>query len=290
MEIITWNIQAALGVDDQVSPKRIADTLRSFGDSDILCLQEVDRLKTSDGFTGLAGELCQFFPNHEMIFGPAIDRPAADHSATDPAGKSATDLAHQNDRYQFGNMILSRVPVDFVFMHRLPQPADPTTRTMARQAVEIFVSYKDKPLRIVTTHLEYFGIGQRQAQLQYFMQHQQECNDRNANPSPSGEGTYIAPPETDRTILCGDFNMEVDSDHYHRFIEKSRYQDAWKCIHSDRDRTPTCGIYDHVQWPHGEHCRDFFFVADGMENCLRNIEVETKTQASDHQPVKLVLV
>jgi len=277
MNITTWNIQVALGVDGRIDVCRIAETIAEAGESDIICLQEVTRessLTPANGikkYTGLADELASHFPEHEMFYGPAVDR------------------IESEGRYYFGNMILAKIPVDFVFSHRLPQPSDPTTRTMPREALEILVKYRGDPLRIITTHLEYFAIEQRQAQLQYLLRYQQECCERFRKPSPSGTGSYIAPPETDRTIICGDFNMEVNADHYKYFIENSGFVDAWNVVHDNIPHSPTCGIYDHEQWPNGEHCRDFFFLSPTLSTFANGLVVDTDTQASDHQPVRLTL-
>lgn len=278
MNIITWNIQAALGVDGQVNINRIAQVIKSMGEADVICLQEITREKQYNSsekqmkHTGLADDLASHFPDYEMFYGPAIDR------------------IETPGRYYFGNMILSKLPVASVFMHRLPQPPDPTTRTMARQATEITVEYNNNPVRIITTHLEFFATEQRTAQLQYLTRYVTECRLRFEQPSPTGEGSYVAPPETDRTIVCGDFNLEADTDHYHFLTcESSEFTDAWNIAHDDMTHEPTCGIYDHIQWPNGKHCRDFFFVSSALTSAVKEVIVETDTQASDHQPVKLVL-
>ena len=59
--------------------------------------------------------------------------------------------------------------------------------------------------------------------------------------------------------------------------------------HGTRPHDPTCGIYDHDQWPQGAHARDFFFVSDALAGRVKDVVVDTKTNASDHQPVLLVL-
>lgn len=276
MDIITWNIQVAQGVDGRVDVTRIAETIKELGESDIICLQEVTRESTYSAtagkeYSGLADELKNHFPEYEMFYGSAVDR------------------IESQGRYYFGNMILTRVPVEFQFSHRLPQPPDPTTRTMPREALEILVEFNGKPLRIITTHLEFFAIEQRKAQLQYLMRHQKECCERFENPSPSGTGSYVAPPETDRTIICGDFNMEVDVEHYKYFTESGSFIDAWNTVHGTKQHSPTCGIFDHEQWQNGEHCRDFFFLSPPLATSAVGIVVNTDTQASDHQPVRLTL-
>ena len=296
MNIVTWNIQVALGIDGRIDASRIAETVKELGENDIICLQEVTRESSFSPtrgreYSGLADELASHFPEYEMFYGSAVDRPAVDGSES-------------QGRYYFGNMILAKVPVQFLFSHKLPQPSDPTTRAMPREALEILVEFNGEPLRIITTHLEYFAIDQRKAQLNYLMRYQEECCERFEKPSPSGTGSYIAPPETDRTIMCGDFNMEVNSEHYNFFTksgftksgstepgltESGGIADAWNVVHGSIPHSPTCGIFDHEQWPNGEHCRDFFFISPPLEAHTTGLIVNTETQASDHQPVRLCL-
>ena len=58
-------------------------------------------------------------------------------------------------------------------------------------------------------------------------------------------------------------------------------------VHPDRPHDPTCGIYDHAQWPEGPHCRDFFFVAGDCVRVVSSMRVNTETDASDHQPLMI---
>lgn len=277
MEIVTWNIQAALGIDKQVNIPRIAEEIKGMGNPDVICLQEVSRechrVSTSGfQFTGMADDLWALFPEYEMYFGPAIDR------------------SEDSGRYFFGNMVLAKQPVNHVFNHKLPQPADPTVRNMARQAIEIIVSHNDSFLRVITTHLEFFAVEQRAAQLEYLKKYQQECRERYENKSPTGTGTYVSPPETDRTIICGDFNLEAGTRDYQSITSADDgFIDAWRVAHGDKPHEDTCGIYDHEQWPDGGHCRDFFLLSESLSNDIVGVVVNTQTQASDHQPLKLVL-
>ena len=275
MRIVSWNIQAAKGIDGVIDVARIANVTRDFGDADVICFQEVEQTIGSQVQRASQAEsLAGFFPEHEMFYGPAIDR------------------LIEGGRARFGNMILSRLPVHNVLLHKLPQPADPETRNMARQATEILVDFNNRPLRIMTTHLEYFASGQRAAQIEYFMRYLQESRERAENPSPSGEGSYSAPPETLLTVLCGDFNLTPDSPDYTALLESTRGNalvDAWTLVHGDQSHAPTCGIFDHHQWPDGQHCRDFFFVTPELGKLVGDTVVNTETTASDHQPILLVL-
>jgi len=65
--------------------------------------------------------------------------------------------------------------------------------------------------------------------------------------------------------------------------------DCWRHLHGGKEHDPTCGIFDHVQWKEGAHCRDFFFVSPEVADNVTGMSVETNTAASDHQPLKITL-
>jgi endonuclease/exonuclease/phosphatase family metal-dependent hydrolase len=121
MKLITWNIQWCRGVDGVVDPRRIVDHARAIADLDVLCLQEVAR--NYPGLEGSSGEdqfrlLAQLLPEFIAIEGIAVDEYVA------------------GQRREFGNMILSRLPVIQVLRHLLPWPADPDVPSMPRIAIE----------------------------------------------------------------------------------------------------------------------------------------------------------
>lgn len=276
MQILTWNIQGALGVDNVQSISRIADCLHAFADADIICCQEVFREYEENGAPkehSQVDELASFFPDHSMFFGAAIDR------------------AHNGGRSAFGNVIFSRLDVEERSVHKLPQPVNSTTRNMVRQATEIIVPYQNEWLRVITTHLEYFGVNQRKAQLDYLATVCLDTSNRAETPPLPGVGTYRPLAETQKTIICGDFNMTPDQSDYKGFTnpKDSPIIDSWRFLHPKSDHLPTCGIFDVEQWPDGPHCRDFFFVTSGVQPHLRSMDVDTETNASDHQPVLLTL-
>ena len=270
MIILSWNIQAAQGVDGLVNIKRIADAIKTLANADVICMQEV--LHTHD--ENQLKQYQQLFPEHTLIFGPAVDRLDGNH------------------RLQFGNVILCRVPVLQVVHHKLPQPAEPEAKHMPRAAIELIVEYDDKPLRIVTTHLDYFAQQQRSAQTSYLVSHHQQCCSRYKHPSPAGGEAQFAPlPETNLSVYCGDYNFNVDSADYQRLTSPTydsddmALHDCWRLVHESKPHEPTCGIFDHEQWQEGPHCRDFFFVSSAAASRVKHIAVDTNTAASDHQPL-----
>ena len=147
MKLVTWNIQWCLGVDGRVDPRRIIDDARAFADFDVLCLQEVAAnfatLRDSRGEDQFA-LLAALLPGFTPVAGTPVDVAGPDGS-----------------RRTFGNMILSRLPVEQVLRVQLPWPADPAVRSMPRMLLEAVVRAPFGPLRVMTTHLEYYSQRQR---------------------------------------------------------------------------------------------------------------------------------
>ncbi len=280
-QILTWNIQWGLGTDGRIDLERIAAAISAMGEPDVLCLQEIGRHMPGAGGEGIdqAGELAALFPDMEWVFGAAVERAGA-------AGQP---------RQCFGNMILTRLPVLQTFRHPLPQPADDTVKHMPRQATEVVVAAPFGPLRVVTTHLEYHSEAQRLAQIERLRALHAEiaANVRHPGVQPA-DGPYAAPPRPVACVVCGDFNMVPDDAVYRAttapFADGTPpLIDAWCHAHGEAPHAATCGIFDREQWTQGPHCRDFLFVTPGIAARITAIEVDQKTDASDHQPVLLRL-
>ena len=284
--ILSWNIQAGLGVDGRVDLARIARTVRALADADVICMQEVE----SRGSGGPGGDaasvredqfeaLRDLFPGYTAVIGAGIER-------------ADTDVASM---YRFGNLVLSRLPILSVFRHLLPQPATPGARHMPRQATEVTVRSPSGPLRVVTTHLEYHSAVHRRAQIERLRELHTEVAEQARHPGAAEDaGPYARIARPPSAVFCGDFNMESDSEEYAALLAPfdggaPDLVDAWPALYPGRPHDPTCGVFDHRQWPAGPHCRDFFLVTEELGPRLRSLRVDPRTDASDHQPVVLVL-
>jgi endonuclease/exonuclease/phosphatase family metal-dependent hydrolase len=282
ISIVTWNVQYGWGADGVLDLDRIAATIQAMADADLICLQEVSRhdpeLDDGAGADQAAFFSARFF-QHEPYFAAALDRLGTTRSR----------------RRQFGNMILSRLPVLEIRSFPLPQPAEPGVKHMRRVAVEAVIGGAGGPFRITTTHLEFHSAAQREAQIDALRAiHAEACANTARPPLDPGEGTYTVVPRPPAALICGDFNFVVDDPAYRRMTAPfadgaSALRDAWRLRHGERPHEPTCGIYDHEQWKEGAHARDFFFVSEALAGGVKNVVVDTRTNASDHQPVLLVL-
>lgn len=281
MILITWNIQYGKGADGRIDFPRIVETARRLGDADVICVQEL-AVNFPDLDDGAGADqpaiLAALLPGYTPVFRPALDF-------------GAGGAKHQC----FGNMILSRLPVLQVLPFLLPRPAEAGVRSMQRLALEAVVEAPFGPLRIVTTHLEYYSEMHRLAQVDAIRKLHEEAAQRAAMPgATAGDGLYRAMPRPATGLVCGDFNFEPGWPEYNRMLSPfpagvPAFRDAWSLRHPGKPHAPTAGIYDADQWPKGPNCRDFVFLTGDLMERLRRVAVDVKTDASDHQPVLVEL-
>jgi endonuclease/exonuclease/phosphatase family metal-dependent hydrolase len=265
MVLLSWNVQWCRGMDGRVDPKRIAADARRLAGPDVICLQEVAR--NFPEMEGSAGEdqvleLMRNLAGYEGFFAPAVDVPG------------------KRGRRRFGNLVLTRLPVGRVMRHQLPWPAAADVPSMPRAVVEVVVESGFGPVRVMTTHLEYYSAQHRGAQIERLKEiHLEAC----APPLHVDEpGSYESYERGKSAIVCGDFNLKPE-DPLHRMMLDAGFVDAWVAMTPGKPRQPTFHLYD------GEppYCCDYVFVTPDLVPRLRSIRIDAETKASDHQPVIL---
>ena len=277
MRLLTWNVQWCRGIDGIVDPARIAHEARRLADPDVLCLQEINL-----GFTDLPGShgenqveaLKREFPGYAVFFVSAVDVPG-------PGGA----------RKRFGNLLASRLPVGRVLRHTLPWP-EAAVPSMPRSALEATVQTPWGPVRIVTTHLEYYSSGHRAAQIERLRE--LHCETNREALAEEEEGPFRPLPHPDSAIVCGDFNMPPDDPLRARFLEAfidgtPKFIDAWEALHAAVPHPHTFRVHEREPGQ-SPYCCDYVFVTEDLRARLKSILVDGANQASDHQPVILELV
>lgn len=282
MKIITWNTQWFKGLDGVVDLARVLKVAREMADFDVLCMQEV-----SVNYPALSGAtpldqpetLQKLMPGFEVFFSAAIDE-------LSPCGTY---------RQKFGNLIASRLPVKAVQHVPLPYPmtaAEAQKPSMQRICLVCTVDAPWGPVRIMTTHLEFYSELIRHAQAKALsVLHQQACALAENPPQTETGSPYQPKPHTTDAILCGDFNFEQDSPEHASVIESlpaHAFHNAWNVLHGLSPHPATFRIYDRTYGPEPVGC-DFFFVSDSLKSRVKGFAVNQLTQASDHQPVCLEL-
>lgn len=279
MRLVTWNIQWGRGVDGRVDLGRIVATARALADFDVLCLQEV-----TDNFSGLEGndgrdefaELERLLPGYHRAQAYAVDV-----------------LADDGRRRRFGNVLFTRYDILAVRRHALPWPADPATTSMPRVALEATLRSPMGPLRVTTTHLEYYSASQRLAQAARLREIHDEACGRALHPHRGKAGAREEARQTVAALLTGDFNFppqDAGWNEVQRPLASAgpRYQDAWMHVNGHQPHPPTFCVAER-KYGDAPYCCDFVFASETLVPRLRSIEVDAATRASDHQPVALEL-
>jgi len=263
-----------------VDLQRIIEHARALADFDVLCLQEV--ASNYLGLPGSRGEnqpalLARLLPGYTAVFCAATDARAVDGS-----------------RRLFGNMILSRLPVLQAFRHLLPWPAEAHRRSMQRALAEAVVAAPFGVLRVMTTHLEYYSPLQRRAQVERIRElHAAAALRARSSMRDVSRGPFRTPQRTASAILAGDFNFRPDDALHARVSEPfapavPAFRDAWQAAHPGVLHPPSLGVFDHKQWPR-PYCCDFIYVTEDLQHRVRDVRVDQRSDASDHQPILLIL-
>ena len=280
MKLVTWNTQSCTGLDGRVSPERIVREARALADFDVLCLQEIAvgyPALTKESHADQAQAVADLLPGFQVFFGAAVD-----------------EFLPDGRRARFGNLVATRLPVAQVQHHPLPYPADPGVESMPRMCTVVTVLHPGLgPVRIMTTHLEFYSKRQRLAQARALRAlHLEAFEQAQSPPRPADDGGPSGPkPHTAEAILCGDFNAHPGTQEHAAVAETSELGtlwDGWRLVHGDAPHTPTFCVHEQKYLPQ-PLAFDFVFVSDGLKDGVRRLEADTRTQASDHQPVLLEL-
>jgi len=261
MRLLSWNVQWCRGVDGVVDPARIAAEARRV-DPDVICLQEV--AANFPELPGSAGEdqphaLMHALPEYEGCLVSGVDLPA-------PNGR----------RSRFGNLILSRLRVGRVLRHSLPWPPRDGP-SMPRSAVEAVVDAPFGPVRVLTTHLEYYSARHRAAQIARLREILGEGSEGEGD-----DGPFRAMPWPSGAIVCGDFNLPPEDP-----LQSSIGEflvDSWQALNPGQPHPHTFRVHERDE---GEspYCCDYVFVTTDLAPRLAAMRVDGANRASDHQPL-----
>lgn len=278
MRLLSWNIQWGRGLDGRVDLARVTDTIKALGDFDVICLQEVAR--DFPGLPGSAGEdemrlLSAGLPGYTPVYAPATDLPD-----------------ERGGRRLFGNALFSRLPVGQVFRHLLPWPADPAVPSMQRVLLEAAVTAPWGPVRVMTTHLEYYSPVIRHVQIEAIRAlHAQACAHARAPRRGEGEegGPFEVLARPASALLCGDMNFPAGAPERVALLAPytdgtPAWRDSWEVLHPGQPHAPTVGIHP-VDFVDAPACFDFVFLTEDLAPRLVAHDIDVVTTASDHQPV-----
>lgn len=233
MRVLSYNMHHGRGSDGKIDLKRIANVIRSTS-ADLVALQEVDRNTRRSG---------------------GVDQPAELARLTEMEAVFERNIEYQGGDY--GNAVLSRLPIERHQNHALPSYYDGEQRGVLE--VEVQLRERGPPLIFFATHLD----------------HRRDDRERMASAKTIEE--LAGRHKNAALIVAGDLNATPDS----RVIES--FQRIWRSATSEADPTPT--------FPAEMPKRQIDYVLYRPPDRWRVVEVRVIDEpvASDHRPILAVL-
>ncbi|MCY4051671.1 MAG: endonuclease/exonuclease/phosphatase family protein [Gammaproteobacteria bacterium] len=285
MRIVTYNIQYGFGEDRKFDLERIA---REIHGADIIALQEVERFWTRSNNTDQMAFFADYFPNHYSVYGPGVDIHIQESTS------------QENRRRQFGNMILSKYPIEYTRNHLLPKRSSiGQPLSIQRTALEATLLVNAIPIRIYSVHLTHLSRQIRKKQIKRLLEIHHDAVDEGfplsfENSGFSFEMDVPDRPVADKAILLGDFNFAPDHPEYEKIvgpvseygghvISENGFVDAWTQVGKDL----MAGETGHTL---NKYIRmDYCFVSSTLRNLIKSCWVNTHARGSDHLPVWIEL-
>ncbi|MGY1844300.1 endonuclease/exonuclease/phosphatase family protein [Modestobacter sp. SYSU DS0875] len=246
VRLVTFNVHHGVGDDGRHDLPRLARLLAD-ADPDLICLQEVDRHfgPRSEGVD--QAELLSRALDMELAWGPAIDEPGSGGGNGD------------GDRRQYGNALLSRLPLLARDVHPLPGGGEPRSALRAR------VGLPGGALWVTTTHLSSGSAADRAAQ------------------AAAVAELHAAVPEPG--VLVGDLNADAGAPELEPL--RALLADAWQQAAERSDQTGRFSLHRDAGLTHPARRPrvriDQVWVTAGVT--VTDARVLDGSGASDHHPL-----
>ena len=290
MKFVTYNVQFSRGRDNKMDLGRIAETVAG---ADVIALQEVERNWQRSDYRDQPAELAELLPDYYWVYGAAYD---LDASFKDDQGRIV------NRRRQFGNMLLSRVPILISRNHILPKQRTLREISIQRGALEGVIETASGLVRIYSVHLGHMLAAERMEQIEALQRIHERAtvdgwawtgDDPDRDPEWGQTGKSPEMPAT--AVFMGDFNLIADSPEYDALVGPSdpdhgrvpvghRFVDAWGAAgHDEKDgvslpEDPANGS------PYAARI-DYCFVTEDLGDRVQSSWIDSTAMGSDHLPV-----
>ena len=296
MLIATYNIQWGMGQDGIVDLARI---VRTVGEADIICLQEVERNWRKMPEADQVARFSELLPHHHYAFAAAVD---LDDSRVEADGRL------RNGRRQYGNLTLSRWPI--ISVRSFPLTKRPVHGQVndASVLLETVIQCENQAIRVYNTHLNYLSHRQRLMQAKEVLTVIQDA--------PAQGGVVVGPSVGDDqfgadwmvlhrheiptmpypALLMGDFNMRTNSPEYDVLVGAA--DPFYGRLHEAdllADALTVAGLPEDQGITHPEADKtglkriDHIFLTCDLIDGVKRAWIDEEADASDHQPVWLEL-
>ncbi len=283
MKLVSYNIQYGRGRDGVFDLERIASEVAG---ADVIALQEVERFWQRSGMRDQPEKIAELLGEYYWVYGAGVDLDASIRG---------DDGLLRNRRRQFGNMLLSRRPIQSSRNHLLPKYASLGPMSIQRSALEGMIETRVGFVRFYSVHLTHVSAETRTPQVQALLDvHRRAPVEGAALAGTNVKEEWILdgiPPHLPRVaIFMGDFNMEPDSGEYvllagpvspygGRVTNPEGFVDAWVAAgNGERD-----GVTAEID---GRPVRlDYCFVSAPLREHITDARIDAEAEGSDHQPL-----
>ncbi|MDP3898237.1 MAG: endonuclease/exonuclease/phosphatase family protein [Mesorhizobium sp.] len=288
MKCVTYNIQYGTGLDGRYDLARIAEAVRG---ADVIALQEVSRNNPQNGGHDMVAELHDLLPDYFSVYGAPF---SVDMGSAIEQGRTV------DRRFEFGNMVLSKTPIQASRNLLLPRSRTFDKFNLQRGALEAMITTPFGPLRFYSVHLDHTSPSERIAQIRWLVAKVLAYANEGGALTGTSEVGFPEPPHPEEFLLMGDFNMQPGGPEY---VEMTGLPDVEFGIarraHLPVDAamlgaSPASG---RITWidprrpddPARRRCLDYCFVHAGLAPRVRGSWIDEAAVGSDHRPVWLEL-
>jgi len=245
VRLVTFNVHHGVGDDGRHDLPRLARVLAD-AEPDVLCLQEVDRHFGDRSEHVDQAVLLSRALDLELVWSPSID------TSPQPG---------RTERRQYGNALLTRLPVLRNDVHRLPGGGEP------RSALRALLAVERGALSVTTTHLSSRSAADRAAQ-----------------------AAAVAALPADPGVLVGDLNADAGSPEL--AVLRERFTDAWAQAARRSDQAGRFSLHRDEGLTHPARRPrvriDQVWLTSGV--AVTGARVLDGSGASDHHPLLVDLV
>lgn len=284
MRVVSYNIQYGIGLDRRYDIARIADAVRG---ADVIALQEVSRNNPNNGGHDMVAELTEALPDYFSVYGTNFEANMGSHLK---AGRAVTTT------FQFGNMILSKTPIQLSRNLLLPRNRSFEAMNFQRGALEALIETPLGYIRFYSIHLDHRGPIERVRQIRFLRERVLFYPLEGGGISGLSEIGLPEPPVPEAFVLAGDFNMLHGAPEY---IELAGAPDHEFGMPLTADLAVDAALRlgaagdDLVTWVDplrpedaSRHKRiDYIFTSASLAASLKRYWVDRKAVGSDHVPV-----
>ena len=266
VRVATYNIQFGIGLDGRYDLPRIVDAVAG---ADVIALQEVTRGFIRNSGRDMVAEIEELLP----------DRYCAVHMPADiDFGSAVRDGKAVQNRFQFGNMIISRWPLISIRRLLLPRSMRLGTLNLQRGALEAMIDTPAGVIRFYSVHLDHIDPDERHAQIAALKAVAMSAARTGVGVSGLGEYGFPELPVTEDLLLLGDFNFEPDLAEYRAMLSEDGHlvdvtaaDSGWSwTLPEDRSKVKRL---------------DYGFANPALAERVTEVRVDRDAEGSDHMPV-----